>query len=123
VQLGVGDLALLALLPAPVEGDAVTVARLDMPGAIKSLNVSNAAAVALYAPDATLESPLVNNPLGREEGVVSGREDLRRFFKIIRSSRAGQNSRSWRSRFAMKRVPQSYRKTISTPGMLRRDPC
>lgn len=41
------------------------------------------AAVALYAPDATLESPLVNNLLGREEGVVSGREDLRGFFKII----------------------------------------
>jgi hypothetical protein len=41
------------------------------------------AAVGLYSPDCTLESPLVNNLLGREEGVVSGREDLRRFFKII----------------------------------------
>jgi hypothetical protein len=40
-------------------------------------------ALALYCPDATLESPLVNNLLGTEEGVVSGRENLRRFFKII----------------------------------------
>jgi hypothetical protein len=39
--------------------------------------------VALYAPDATLESPLVNNLLGTERGVVEGRENLRKFFRII----------------------------------------
>ena len=37
------------------------------------------AAVALYQPDATLESPLVCHLLHTEEGVVRGREDLRRF--------------------------------------------
>jgi len=37
------------------------------------------AALALYQPDATLESPLVCYLLGTEEGVVRGREELRRF--------------------------------------------
>ena len=37
------------------------------------------AAMALYQPDATLESPLVCHLLGTEEGVVRGRENLRRF--------------------------------------------
>src|SRR3954466_15947431 len=39
--------------------------------------------VALYAPDATLESPLVNNLLGSERGIVEGRDNLRKFFRII----------------------------------------
>ena len=39
--------------------------------------------LALYAPDATLESPLVNNLLGTELGIVQGRDNLRKFFGII----------------------------------------
>ena len=35
-----------------------TLARLDMPGAIRSLNVSNAAAVSLYAATGILEAQL-----------------------------------------------------------------
>ena len=41
------------------------------------------AVLALYAPDATLESPLVNTLLKTERGVVEGRENLRHFFGII----------------------------------------
>ena len=41
------------------------------------------AILALYAPDATLESPLVNNLLGTEAGTVQGRDELRKFFRII----------------------------------------
>ena len=37
------------------------------------------AAMALYQPDATLESPLVCHLLGTEEGVVRGRDNLRQF--------------------------------------------
>lgn len=44
------------------------------------------AIVALYAPDATLESPLVNTLLKTERGVVEGREALRSFFNIILAS-------------------------------------
>lgn len=40
----------------------------------------------LYAPDATLESPLVNNLLGTDIGIVQGRENLRKFFGIILDS-------------------------------------
>jgi ketosteroid isomerase-like protein len=41
------------------------------------------AAIALYQPDATLESPLICNLLGTDEGVVRGREDLRRFVSKV----------------------------------------
>jgi hypothetical protein len=41
------------------------------------------AILALYATDATLESPLVNNLLGTEAGIVKGRDELRKFFGII----------------------------------------
>jgi len=44
------------------------------------------AILALYAPDATLESPLVNNLLATESGIVSGRDQLRNFFGIILES-------------------------------------
>ena len=37
------------------------------------------AAMALYQPDATLESPLVRHLLGGDEGVIRGRDSLRRF--------------------------------------------
>ena len=38
-----------------------------------------AAAAALYAPDATLESPLISHLTGMERGVLQGREEIRRF--------------------------------------------
>lgn len=41
------------------------------------------AAVALYAPDATIESPLVNDLLGVENGVCKGREALRHFIQLV----------------------------------------
>lgn len=41
------------------------------------------AILALYATDATLESPLVSNLLGTEAGIVTGRDELRKFFGII----------------------------------------
>jgi SnoaL-like domain len=41
------------------------------------------AAVALYQPDATLESPLVCHLLRTEEGVVRGREALRHFVSKV----------------------------------------
>jgi len=50
------------------------------------------AAMALYRPDATLESPLVCHLLGTEQGVVRGREDLRALsprYSIISPSSAG----------------------------------
>jgi ketosteroid isomerase-like protein len=41
------------------------------------------AAMALYQPDATLESPLVCHLLDTKEGIVRGREDLRRFVSKV----------------------------------------
>jgi ketosteroid isomerase-like protein len=41
------------------------------------------AAVSLYQPDATLESPLVCHLLGSEQGVVRGREALREFVSKV----------------------------------------
>lgn len=41
------------------------------------------AAVALYRPDCTLESPLVCHLLGVEEGVVRGRDALREFVREV----------------------------------------
>jgi SnoaL-like domain len=43
------------------------------------------AAMALYAPDCTLESPLVRHILGRERGIVEGRADLRVFVAEVLS--------------------------------------
>lgn len=42
-----------------------------------------AAILKLYAPDATLESPLVPHLLGTEKGICRGREELKRFFEIL----------------------------------------
>jgi hypothetical protein len=42
-----------------------------------------AALLALYAPDAILESPVVSHLLGRETGVCRGREELRKLFEIL----------------------------------------
>jgi hypothetical protein len=41
------------------------------------------AAIALYATDATLESPLVRHHLGVDEGVVEGRQALREFVRVV----------------------------------------
>jgi ketosteroid isomerase-like protein len=41
------------------------------------------AAIALYQPNATLESPLVCHLLGTDEGVVRGRENLRQFVEKV----------------------------------------
>ena len=41
------------------------------------------AAMALYREDTTLESPLVCHLLGTPEGVVRGRENLRRFVEVV----------------------------------------
>jgi SnoaL-like protein len=41
------------------------------------------ASMSLYAPDATLESPLVRHLLGTETGVIQGREKLRTFVEKV----------------------------------------
>lgn len=52
------------------------------------------AALALYAPDATLESPLVCHLLGTDSGIVRGREDLRRFVEKVFDHQPPQRKRS-----------------------------
>ncbi|MGH7986529.1 MAG: nuclear transport factor 2 family protein [Candidatus Binataceae bacterium] len=41
------------------------------------------AALALYAPDATIESPLIPHLLGLERGICRGREEMRRFVELV----------------------------------------
>jgi len=41
------------------------------------------AAMALYAPDCVLESPLVRHLLGAEVDIVEGREKLREFVRVV----------------------------------------
>jgi ketosteroid isomerase-like protein len=41
------------------------------------------AALALYAPDATIESPLVAHLLGCESGICRGRDEMRRFIRLV----------------------------------------
>src|ERR1051325_3523474 len=41
------------------------------------------ALLALYAPDATLESPLIPHLLGKQEGICRGHDELRRLFEIL----------------------------------------
>ncbi len=41
------------------------------------------ALLALYAPDAVLESPVVSHLLERDEGICRGHEELRRLFEIL----------------------------------------
>ena len=43
------------------------------------------AALALYAPDAILESPLVRHLLGSERGIRQGSEELRSFIELVMS--------------------------------------
>lgn len=51
------------------------------------------AALALYHPDATLESPLVRHLLGTEQGVVRGREELRRFVTKVFANQPAKRGR------------------------------
>jgi ketosteroid isomerase-like protein len=51
------------------------------------------AAMALYAPDATLESPLVRHHLGSDDGVVAGRDALRDFVRIVFERQPPQRER------------------------------
>ena len=46
-------------------------------------NNDAAALLALYAPDATLESPLVPHLMGTEKGVCQGHDELKRLFEIL----------------------------------------
>lgn len=51
------------------------------------------AAMTLYQPDATLESPLVCHLLGTDEGMVRGRENLRQFVKKVFSHQPAKRRR------------------------------
>jgi len=51
------------------------------------------AAIALYQPDATLESPLVRHLLGTDQGVVRGREDLRCFVSKVFANQPAKRRR------------------------------
>jgi ketosteroid isomerase-like protein len=57
------------------------------------------AAMALYAPDATLESPLVRHHLGAGEGVVRGRDALREFVRVVFERQPPQRKRFRRGFF------------------------
>jgi ketosteroid isomerase-like protein len=51
------------------------------------------ASMALYQPDATLESPLVRHLLGIEEGIIRGRDDLRSFVAQVFAKEPPQRRR------------------------------
>jgi ketosteroid isomerase-like protein len=51
------------------------------------------AAIALYHPDATLESPLVAHLLGTTEGIVRGRAELRGFVERVFAHQPPQRRR------------------------------
>jgi ketosteroid isomerase-like protein len=51
------------------------------------------AAMALYQPDATLESPLVCHLLGTSEGIIRGRDELRRFVAQVFAHQPPQRRR------------------------------
>jgi SnoaL-like domain len=67
----------------PKEQDIRTAERIyhEWDSALGAKNVE--AAVALYAPDCRLESPLVRHLLESEDGVVLGQEKLRDFIRIV----------------------------------------
>jgi SnoaL-like domain len=58
-----------------------------------------AAAMTLYAPDATLESPLVCHLLGIENGVLRGRDEIRRFATLVFERQPPQRQRYKRKYF------------------------
>jgi hypothetical protein len=49
--------------------------------------------MALYQPDATLESPLVRHQLGTDEGIIRGRENLRVFVASVFASEPPERQR------------------------------
>jgi ketosteroid isomerase-like protein len=51
------------------------------------------ASMALYQPDATLESPLIRHLLGTEEGMIRGRENLRAFVAKVFANEPPQRQR------------------------------
>lgn len=51
------------------------------------------ASLALYHPDATLESPLVRHLLGTSEGIVRGQDDLRAFVTRVFASQPPERRR------------------------------
>ncbi len=51
------------------------------------------AALALYAEDATLESPLVRHLLGSERGIIHGKADLRSFVEKVFATQPPQRQR------------------------------
>jgi ketosteroid isomerase-like protein len=51
------------------------------------------ASMALYHPDATLESPLVRHLLGTEQGIIRGRENLRAFVGEVFAKEPPQRQR------------------------------
>jgi ketosteroid isomerase-like protein len=42
-----------------------------------------ASIVALYAPDATLESPSIRHLMGKDEGICRGRDEIRSLFEVV----------------------------------------
>jgi ketosteroid isomerase-like protein len=55
-------------------------------------------AVALYAPNATIESPLVRRLTGSDDGICRGREELRRFIAMV-FERTPPERRRFRGRY------------------------
>jgi ketosteroid isomerase-like protein len=51
------------------------------------------AALALYAPDATIESPLVRHLLGVDRGICRGHDELRRFIELVFRSQPPERGR------------------------------
>lgn len=51
------------------------------------------ASMALYQPDATLESPLVRHLLGSEDGIIRGRDNLRAFVAQVFAKEPPQRQR------------------------------
>lgn len=63
-----------------------------------------AGALALYAPDATIESPLVRKLMGTETGVVRGQDELRRFITRVFETQPAERRRHRRDFFTDGRV-------------------
>ncbi|MER6947490.1 nuclear transport factor 2 family protein [Nonomuraea sp. NPDC000554] len=51
------------------------------------------AALALYAPDAVLESPLIRHHLGVDDGIRQGHEQLREFIQVVFDRQPPQRKR------------------------------
>ncbi len=51
------------------------------------------ASMALYHEDATLESPLIRHLLGTEEGIIRGRDNLKRFVEVVFAKEPPQRQR------------------------------